>query len=217
MKKSTLFFVITLAYLTVASTAFGQYGPYQPPTSSVSILVEKKVGNPVIDKGAMTISYVDNLSQTDHRFQANEDIWFQVKVKNTANTKLNGITMKDFVPTYLSPIEGPGTYDNSNHVLTINAGDFEVNEEKVYTFKMRVVAANDLPDNTTCVTNKAQAYNNDVTDDDTAQLCVEKTFTTKGGVPPSTKIPSTGPEQGILLYALSTVAAFAGLKLRRSK
>lgn len=216
MKKNTLFLITLLTYFAIAPISFGQYAPYTPPTSTISILVEKKVGNPVIEKGSTTVTYVDNLGQNDHKFKANEDVWFQVQVKNTSNAKLNGVTLKDFVPANIEPIEGPGTYDTANRVLTVNAGDFEVNEEKTYTFKMRVVPSDKLPDMSVgCVSNKAQAYNNDVTDEDTAQLCIEKVVTTT--TPVVKKIPSTGPEQGLLIYTMSTVLAYAGLKLRKAK
>lgn len=223
MKKQTLFLVTALAFLAVVAPVSAQYAPYQPSTTTVSILVDKKVGNPIVEKGTTSVSYVDNLSETDHRFVANEDVWFQIKVKNTSNAKLTGVTVKDFVPSYVNAVEGPGTYDSSNRVLVVNAGDFEVNEEKTYTFKMRVMGADHLPTGINCISNRAQGYNNNVSDDDTAQLCIEKaitttvTTTTKGGMPPVKHIPQTGPEQGILLYAVSTVLGALGLKLRKSK
>lgn len=223
MKKLASFLTVLSLYFVASTSINAQYGPYQPPTTTLSILVNKLVANPVVlTDGTIRLDYVDNLGTGDHRFKAGEDVWFQVKVKNTSNTILTNVTVKDFLPPYIETVEGPGSFDSGSNTITINAGDFAVNEEKVYVFKMRVKSQNNLPDNVTCVTNKSQAFNDKVSDDDTAQLCIEKPVLGVATTPtPVTitvnKIPSTGPEYGLLLYTLSGLAGLAGLKLRRSK
>ena len=67
---------------------------------------------------------------------------------------------------------------------------------------------------------RVEAKNN-VSDEDTAQLCVEKevgagTPTSpgvKGGAPK--KVPAAGAEHGVLLMGLSGLLSYVGLKLRK--
>ena len=39
--------------------------------------------------------------------------------------------VKDTLPAYVDAVEGPGTYNSANREITFNAGDFEVDEEKI--------------------------------------------------------------------------------------
>lgn len=197
MKNITLLFVGVIMFIFVSSPAFAQYGQYGGESPSYSILVDKLVGKPSsATKGGVTdYQYIDNLSPSDPRFKENQEVFFKLIVKNTSTTTLSSITVKDFVPSYLNPIEGPGTYDEKNRVISFNAGDFATGEEKIYFLKMQVLAQKYLPADKGlfCVVNKAQAYNDKTSDDDSSQLCIEKQV---AGV---TTTPSAGPEMGLIL------------------
>lgn len=210
--------MIVLSYFVLANGVSadygcsGQYGQYGGCNPSFTILINKLVGIPdtsVTDPTAA--NYVDNLSPTDPRFKAGQLIFFKLVVKNTSSTSLTNVTVKDFVPSYIEPVSGPGTYDGNSRTITFNAGDFGANEEKVYYFKMQVDTVNFLPADKGlfCIVNKAQAYNNQASNEDTAQLCIEKVVT---GV---TNVPSAGPEFGLILLGLNFAGIGAGLALKR--
>lgn len=195
----------------------GQYGQYGSCPPSQSILVDKFVGKTVVtSKGGLTeIEYVDNLSSSDPRFKPGNQVAFKLKVKNTSNTTLSNVIVKDFVPLYLEPIEGPGTYDSASRTITFNAGDFAASEEKVYYLKMQFSSQGNLPadQGLICVVNKVNASANGVSNEDTAQACVEKQVT--GVTPGVTRVPQAGPEMGALLLTGQFLALGAGMFLKR--
>lgn len=208
MKKLILFFSFAfIAYLISPISAFaGCGGQYESPCQSYSMLVDKMVAKPG------TSDYVDNLSVSDPRFKPSEYVMFKVTIKNTSTTTLGGMTAKDYVPDYLTPIEGPpGTFDANTRIITWDAGFFNVDEQKTYFFKMQINSQANLPANQGLfpVVNKAQAWSNQMTDDDSSTLFIEKQVAT----PP--KVPSAGPEMGLTLIALQMAGVGAGIYLRK--
>jgi len=197
---SLLFFVTT-----VSADCVGQYGQYGQPCQSYSIVVDKMVAKPGTD------TYVDNLSVSDPRFAPGATVWFKIKIKNTSTIKLVGMSVKDTVPSYLEPLEGPGIFNTETREIAWNAGDFEVDQEKTFYLKMRVYAQANLPTDKGlfCVTNFVKADSSNAYDDDTAQLCIEKQ------VLGTTKVPDAGPEFSLGLVALQLVGVGAGLYLRK--
>lgn len=215
MKKIFSFSLMLLLMFAVASFAtnvLAQYGQYGGQISSYSIVVDKMVSTPNSTKGEST-QYVDNLIPADPRFVPGQDVWFKIKIKNTANINLQAVEVKDYVPEYLLPLEGPGKWDPDNRTIVWNAGDFNVDEEKIYYLKMRVYDQSLLPSNKGlfCLINKVEAKNNVVFDDDTAQLCVEKQ------VIGAKKVPSAGPEMGLVLLSGNLLLATVGMKLRKKQ
>ncbi len=212
MKKLLAFLAVVFCFAVFVTSVSAQYGQYGQPSPSLSILVEKMVEKPnssITDPA--NADYVDNLSPTDPRFKANQSIFFKAKVKNTSNTSLYNVTVKDYLPSYIEPVAGPGTYDGNARTITFNAGDFAPNEEKTYYFKMQVDSVQYLPADKSlfCIVNQAKAYNDRVSDDDTAQFCVEKEVT---GV---TKVPSAGPEMGVFLLGLNFAGIGMGMFLKK--
>jgi len=215
MKKyfvlGALFFSLLFFVSPVSADCVGQYGQYGTPCNSYSIVVDKMVGKPSTSNDATAYQYVDNLSVSDPRFKPDQVVFFKVKIKNTSTTKLVGMEVRDTVPSYLDPLEGPGTYNSTNREIVWNAGDFEVDEEKVFYMKMKVLPQASLPADKGlfCVTNFVKASSSNAYDDDTAQLCIEKQVT------PGKTVPSAGPEFGILLMTANLLGAGIGLKLRK--
>lgn len=182
--------------------AYGQYGECAP---SVNILMDKMVRKPDVDE------FVDNLSSSDPRFLAEDEVFFRLKVKNTSNAKLSNVTVKDFVPDFLDPVDVVGSFDSDSREVTINAGDFDPDEEKVYTLKFKVVKQDNLPSDRSliCEVNKANAAADDVSDEDTAQFCIEKQ------VLRVSEVPSAGPEMGVALLVGQFAALGVGIFLKR--
>jgi len=221
MKKYLIFllglFAVLFIFSSKISADYGcsQYGQYGTCTPSQSILVDKFVGKPdsTSDKGnSNSYEYVDNLGTSDDRFDPGQDIFFMVKIKNTSSVDLNDVKLKDYVPSYLEPLEGPGSYDADSREINFDAGDFGPNEEKIYYFKMRVYAQDSLPSDKGmfCEVNKAEAWNDEASDDDSSQFCIEKQVL---GI--VTQAPAAGPEMGLLLMAGELVALGTGIFLTK--
>lgn len=213
MKKYLVFGVLVFSLLFVTKDAVAQScgGQYQSPCQSYSMLVDKMVAK------LGTNDYVDNLSVSDPRYKPSESVMFKVTIKNTSTTTLAGMTAKDYVPVYLTPIEGPGTFDASSRTISWDAGAFAVNEQKTYYFKMQINSQANLPADKGlfCLINKAQAWSNTTTDDDSSQFCIEKQV----AAPP--KVPSAGPEMGLILLSGEILALVTGIlmsyKLKNNK
>jgi hypothetical protein len=208
--------ILGFAATTVKADSCGQYGQYGGCPPAESIIVNKLVGKVVVvSKDGQTIQYVDNLSLTDPRFKAGDIVMFQVKVKNgnsDANSVLTNVKVVDKVPTYLTPLEGPGNYDSTTRLVTFYIPQLQSNEERTYTFKMQVVsvdALNSIAEGA-CQSNKAEAWAGNAYGTDMAQFCVEKV------VPPGvTQVPSTGPED-VIPAVMATISALgAGIFLKK--
>jgi uncharacterized repeat protein (TIGR01451 family) len=215
MKKIFVFslFVLGLFFFvsSVKADCVGQYGQYGQPCQSYSIVIDKMVGKPGTSNDATVYQYVDNLTVSDPRFNPDQVIFFKIKVKNTSTTKLVGMQVKDTVPAYLEPIEGPGTFNTTDRSISWNAGDFNTDEEKIFYLKMKVSSQANLPADKGlfCLVNQVQADSSNAHDDDTSQLCVEKQVTG------TSQVPSSGPELGILLFSGEIALMGAGLYIKR--
>ncbi|MCL4374485.1 DUF11 domain-containing protein [Patescibacteria group bacterium] len=209
-----LFILIALAAIYVSLTVHvhAQYGQYTPP--SLGILVDKWVGVPInTTKGGVTdYQYVDNLSTSDAKYAPGQAVPFKIKVKNTSNVNLYNVTVTDYLPGYLQPLEGPGNYDSNARTISFSAGDFAPGEEKYYYMKMQVYGTSQLPSDKGlfCVVNKVRAYNDQVSDDDTAQLCIEKQVS----IPPGKPVPQAGPEMGLALLGGEVGLLALGVKIK---
>ncbi len=191
---------------------YGQYGQYGQPCNSYSIVVDKMVGKPGTSQDANSYTYVDNLGVSDARFKPEQVVYFKIKVKNTSTTKLVGMEVRDTVPSYLEPLDGPGSWNSATREIVWNAGDFNVDEEKTFYLKMRVYSQANIPADKGlfCVTNFVKANSSNAYDDDTAQLCIEKQVT--GSV---VKVPSAGPEFGLALLTGQLALLGAGIYLKK--
>lgn len=219
MKKVASILFLLVVSSAVTSRVFAQNGcggQYQPSCPPAAILVDKKVGKPTGETkgGIATITYVDNLTTADYRFKPDQEIFFQITAKNTTDNQVTNVVLKDIVPASADPIEGLGVFDASSRVITINAGNFASQEEKNYLIKMAVFSKDKLPADKGlfCEVNKAQASGNGSgTDEDTSQFCIEKEVT---GV---SKVPSAGPEMGLLFIGGELTLLGIGLFFKMKK
>lgn len=218
MKKIFALLTIVFSFLAVTiSVSASCGGQYESPCQSYSILVDKTVQKPG------TSDYVDNLSVSDPRYKPSDYVMFRITIKNASTTTFGGMTAKDFVPDYLTPIEGPGTFDSATRTVSWDAGSFAVDEQKTYYFKMQVASQANLPADKGlfCLINRAQAWSNTITDEDSSQFCIEKQIPNVNGVSTVVTVPATGPEMGLFLFTGEIFALATGIymnyKLKNNK
>ncbi len=136
MKKVFIFLIFVFLFIFTSSVG-AQQGQYGQPGPSYSIVVDKMVGKPGTSNDPTKYQYVDNLSVPDPRFSPEQTVFFKITIKNTSTTKLVGMEVRDVVPSYLIPVEGPGSYKPETREIVFNAGDFEVDEQKTFYLKVR--------------------------------------------------------------------------------
>lgn len=220
MKNKTIFsslFIAIIAFVMSAQISvagndgqYGQYGQYGGNTQSQTIIIDKTVSTGAPTKGGV-INYVDNLSPSDPRYAPGQNVSFRLKVKNTSDKAIDNITVKDFIPAFVDPVEGPGVFDKDARTITYTINHLNAGEEKTDTLTMKIVSQDKLPADKglICLVNRGQATVNNASDEDTSQFCVEKVVT---GV---SQVPTAGPEFGLAILAGSFGTLLSGLKLRK--
>ncbi len=213
MKKLLLFLALTLLTATAVqadSGQYGQYGPYGGGAPSTSLMVDKTVSRAVTTKGGV-VSFVDNNSATDPRFAPGGRVYFQVKIKNTSNVTLNNVEVTDILPGYVIAVEGPGAFNEQTKTISWKYDSLKAGEERTEKIIAQINGQNNLPADkgVICMINKSTVRAGSNFDEDTAQFCVEKQ------VIGAKKVPTAGPEYGILLTTLSFASLGAGVYLKR--
>jgi len=186
----------------------GQYGQYGGGSPSYSIMIDKMVTTGNQTKGGQPSDsegkdvYVDNLSPSDPRFAPNDKVKFQIKIKNTSNVTLENVTVKDILPEWVYAIEGPGDYDKDTHTISWTYPKLDSGQEKIETVIAKVKPQDQLPADKglICILNKSTVSATNAHDEDTAQFCIEKQVTTKGGQP-----VTTTPQAGAPLLAFGAL------------
>lgn len=208
--KNSLFLstiaAIALAVSVAATPASAQSYGTNNPTESITI--DKAVTRPGTDE------YVDNLSVSDVRFSPNQDIWFRMIVKNTSDRDLNNVRIVDTMPQYVDLIEGS---------LDQNIGTLKAGEEKTIYLKGHSVDQDALPTDrgVICLLNKATvtaertSTSGTVSDEDSAQFCIEKQVNAESGTTTVTKVPAAGMPMGVALFALQAAGIALGVALKK--
>ena len=102
------------------------------------------------------------------------------------------MTAKDFVPSYLTPIEGP-ELDAASRTLSWDASLWSMSKD--LALKMQINAQANLPaDQDYFQSSIKPAWSNNLTDDDSSQLFIEKQVSTP---------PKVGGRSGIRLLILT--------------
>lgn len=226
MKKHISLFITSLVATAafsmnapVAEANYGQYGQYGQYGSDgiqpgQSIIIDKLVAEPgSVNKGGdATGVYKDNLSLTDKKFKPGEQAVFKIVTKNVSNVTLKNVVVRDYVPTYMEPMVGPGSYDKNTRIITYTISELKPGQEDVQYVKMQIYPQDKLPADQGIVkfVNKVDAKADSAFDEDTTQLFAEKEII---GI---TEVPKTGPELGLAFLALQAAGLSAGLFLRKS-
>ncbi len=203
---SSLFFLLNSAAVKAQYGAYGQYGA---PSVSKSILIEKMVAKPSGKDGAS--DFVDNLSPSDPRFAPEQQVVFRLTVKNTSDTTLTNVQVKDTVPLFLDVVSAPAGFDAASRTISFGAGDFGPNEQKTFTLTFTVARQDKLPQDrgVICLVNKAEASTEGASDEDSSQFCIEKQ------VIGAQAVPTAGPEMGLALIGVELGLLSTGLYLKR--
>lgn len=202
--KKTIITVLSLATtsLFVAASAQAavrceaQYGGGQVCVTTGNLQISKEVFDPKEKK------FVDNLGINDYRFTPGEEVTFRLKVKNVGDAAFSKVNVSDSLPLVLEFISGSKDFE-----LT----DLKVGKTEEKEFKARVVSSDKFPSdkNLVCVVNSAEAKSSDMSDRDTAQLCLERKVS---AIAPAA-LPATGPEGTVFALIASVIAAGSGLYL----
>ncbi len=231
MRKASLFFSV-LSILTVFASLilrcgaiqiiYAQYGvvPYGQYAGAAvvqGISVSKMVSVP----GSGGTQFVDNLSASDAHFKPGDTVTFKIIVQNVSTTKLTNVTIKDFVPDFVEPIDGPGTFDSSTRTFSFSGGDFNSGEQKVFFINTQVVSQNQLPADKSliCVINKVQAFTGNVFGESASQFCIEKQIV--GAAAPTLQapqqVPAAGPSLGLLFLGINVITIIIGISLHNKR
>lgn len=180
------------------------YGGGQTCSESNQFLINKTVRDPE------TNTFVDNLGVSNRKYRSNETVIFKITVKNSRNTALRKVVIKDTLPEYIDFVDGKGgTFDAASNTLTINLGILAKQESRDFFIEAKVKPEAQLPkdQDTVCVINQSIITVGTKTNQDNAQFCIEKgqaqspaptqkpksAAAVKGGVAP-TPTPTTKPQ-----------------------
>ena len=212
---SLVFAILFPAYVNAAGNCQPIYGGGESCLSQDKITVDKKIQSPVSKK------FVDNLTQSETKFAAGDNITFELNITNKSGNTLKEIEVIDNLPNNLTYTSGPGSYNTKTRTLSFKINDLKANESR----KFIVVGMVNNVGKSTCVINYASVKSGNLKADDNSRFCLEKSIcvdtpnTTKGGFPvmPApqgmTQTPATGPEM-IPLFSLLPLA-LAGLYIRK--
>jgi len=161
----------------------------------VPIIIDKKVQAPT--KGGQ---FVDNLLINDPKFAPNENVIFQIEVKNTGSQTIPRIESIDTLPNFLTFVSGVGTFDNNKKTLTFVINNLEPGKSQLFTVVTKATDENTLPQPVNCnVENRITATTDKrLTATDMASVCIEKKVLAavpKVAEAPIMEVtPPTGPE-----------------------
>lgn len=231
--------LINLILVTVVNAAASEknpspcqpiYGGGESCVQTGKITINKTVQDP------QTLQYVDNLNADSPKYNPGQTVQFQIAVKNTTNTSVKNIEIKDRLPQYMDcASEGAGRCNNATKIIAFTIDDLNANEIRIYTLKGKIASKSNLPGDkeTICLVNQGIATQDKQTSQDNSQFCIQKNEvppaaaqptnpnSTKGGLPvypPShTKTtPPTGPET-ITLLGLFASGLFGFMLHKKSK
>jgi uncharacterized repeat protein (TIGR01451 family) len=146
-------------------------------------------------------------------FAPSQNVTYQIKVKNTGESKIEKINITDNLPTELIYVSG-GNYNSTNKTVTFTIDNLEKGKETVQFISAKITDVKNLSSSPLCITNTVTATDNQGNKaDDTANLCILKPGASVQPQVPTKNIPNTGPET-LALFILPPVG-LAGLYLRR--
>jgi len=195
-RAGTILFVLSFLFLAArggARPVFAevrcetQYGGGQVCVKTGELQVNKKVWDP------QNKVFVDNLGITSYKFTADEQVFFQIEIKNIGDNTFSKVNVKDTLPNYLELPSGQLDFEIEN----LEPGESEKRE-----IKAKVVSLERLPSDKTliCEVNTVEAWADEEKDKDTTQVCIEKRVL---GV---TKLPPTGPNGWQIFLLLSLIS-----------
>lgn len=219
--KDVIFSIFILAALSRAPAFADSYG-YNGATLATSCLaIDKSVSNP---SSSNLKEFIDNVTVSSTKYKPGQTLMERAKIKNVSNKIVPNVRITSVVPKYIKYVSGPVAFNKGGTEFTINVGDLQPQEEKIFFITFTASTEKDLPNQAlTIFTNTIRAQG-DVCDsvEDTAQMIIERQTlgTPKGGQPIEElkdvkKYPDSGPEYGLALLAIQSALLGTGLYLKR--
>lgn len=200
-KLYTLILLITLVLVNVG-TVHAQYLAPQKAQPVSKLEVKKYVKTPAITKGGAQ-EYKESAEAANQRFSPGSEVEFKVEVKNTGQTELNNIQVRDPLPQYLEFVSGPGNFDQKTKTLNFTIDKLRAGESVTREFKAKLKGNADLPAGVTCHTNVAEGRVNELFSQGRAVFCVENKV-----LGAATELPKTGPaENALVLMSFTLLSA----------
>lgn len=202
--------------------SYGSYGSYGYTPSNSCLAIDKSVSKP---DSKNLMDFVENITVKDAKYKPGQTLMERAKVKNVSDKIVPNVHITSVVPQYIRYVAGPVTFNKGNTEFTINVGDLQPNEEKIFYITFTAKAESELPNQSlTIFTNtiRAQGEGCDAVED-TAQMIIERQVlgaTTKGGQPIESlknvkKYPTSGPEYAYALLALQGAIFGAGYMIKK--
>lgn len=202
---SAIFFLTAHSAFAGGSSCQPMYSGGQTCPSNVTFTINKLVQNPT--KGG---NFVENLTLQDPLFSQNQDVMFQIKIKNTSDTKIDSIDVVDTLPTELTFSAGSGNFNSADNTVRFTVNNLDAGKEAVYFINAKLVNMT----STKCPVNFVRATaNSGATATDQSSFCVTTTGTQIMTKPMIKSQPATGPETDLLVGLVSTGAL--GMFLRK--
>lgn len=141
MNKVTLVSLITTAFLlapkpVIADGCTTQYGGYGGSTNCNpnDLTLDKEVRNPT------TGVFVQNLTENDAAYAPGSDVLYRLTIKNVSGQTFNPVTVSDYLPSYMTFVSGPGTYDAKANVLTFKLENLIAGETRTVEILAKVTS-----------------------------------------------------------------------------
>ena len=151
-------------YADMCTTQYGGETTCKPS----DLTINKEVRNP------SSLNFVENLSASDPTFAPGADVLYRLIIKNTSGETFNPVYVKDVLPSFLTFVSGPGSYDSGSRTLTFELKEVYAGETRTVDIMARVNNVSSFDGKSfVCVTNYAEAKALNRFDSDTAQICVQ--------------------------------------------
>jgi uncharacterized repeat protein (TIGR01451 family) len=221
-------FLATATYSVILNTpafakevCFTQYGGGETCVDveeDGNINVDKKVSKE--DK-----NYENHIQSSTHKFEAEDSVYFKIKVENTGNVDLKNVELKDVLPDFLSydkMLDGPSPKDKDGSTIKWDLGSLDKGESETIKFVAKVADESYLPvDDKVCLTNVAKAKgeredNEDKEEDaDYANFCIELGDVLGEEAP--TELPKAGNSLTLAIAGLTSIVSGAVYKKKFTK
>jgi uncharacterized repeat protein (TIGR01451 family) len=185
------------AFADMCTTQYGGETTCQPS----DLTINKQVRNPG------NSNFVENLSSTDPTFSPGSDVLYRLIIKNTSGETFNPVHVKDVLPSFLTFVSGPGSYNSDTRTLTFDLNEVYAGETRTVDVMARVVNTDYFNGKSfVCVNNYAEVKALNRFDSDNSQICLSNNVL---GV---TTLPVAGFNDYLLLLPFAGVG-LAGIAL----
>jgi len=197
-----LAFPARAAFADMCTTQYGGETTCNPS----DLTINKQVRN------TNTNAFVENLSATDLTFSAGSDVLYKLTIKNTSGETFNPVYVKDVLPSFLTFVAGPGTYNADTNTLTLELKEVIAGETRTVEVMARVKNLDSFNGKSfVCVNNYAEVKALNRFDSDTAQVCLGTS-----NVLGATTLPVAGYADYMALLPFAGVG-LAGIALLKKK